>query len=141
MSLSKEAIEEFQQIYKQEFGEEIAEEKADQLGSSLIGLFKIIYRKIPEESGEELKKKEGIDVSSGYIIIQVRTSSNPLRNNLLPEANCHPFRCITTNSIILLWNHYGRYVQGTLLVGGAMIFSTMLRGKMLVSSKVTSLSL
>jgi len=57
MHLSKEAIEEFRQIYKQEFGEEISVEKADQLGTSLIDLFKIICKKIPEESGEELKKK------------------------------------------------------------------------------------
>jgi hypothetical protein len=58
MDLSKEAIEEFRQIYKQEFGEEISKEKADQLGTNLVDLFKIIYKKIPEGSDEEPKKKE-----------------------------------------------------------------------------------
>jgi hypothetical protein len=47
MALSKEAIEEFKKIYLEEFKEEISDAKAQELGESLISLFKIIYRPIP----------------------------------------------------------------------------------------------
>lgn len=48
MRLSKEAIEEFQEIWYEEFGGKISEEKAREKGESLISLFKIIYRPIPK---------------------------------------------------------------------------------------------
>ena len=41
MQLSKEAIEEFKQIYKEEFGEEISNQEAYEQGIRLITLFKI----------------------------------------------------------------------------------------------------
>ncbi len=50
MSLSKEAIKEFKEIYKHEFGEEISDDKAQELGQGLIALFKIICRPIPDDN-------------------------------------------------------------------------------------------
>ena len=52
MRLSKEAIKEFQEIWYEEFGERISEEKAQEMGENLISLFKIIYRPIPKEARE-----------------------------------------------------------------------------------------
>jgi hypothetical protein len=49
MGLSKEAIEEFRRIYHQEFGEEVSDRKARELGESLLSLFKMIYRPIPQD--------------------------------------------------------------------------------------------
>jgi len=58
MRLSKEAIEEFKEIYKREFGKTISDEKAQELGQNLISLFKIIYRPIPVD--KESKDEESV---------------------------------------------------------------------------------
>jgi hypothetical protein len=50
MKLSKKAIEEFKEIYLRQFGQEITNEEAQELGSNLIALFKIICRPIPEHT-------------------------------------------------------------------------------------------
>ena len=50
MRLSEKAIKEFKEIYKREFGETISDEKAQELGQSLLSLFKIIYRAIPSDT-------------------------------------------------------------------------------------------
>lgn len=55
MSLSQEAIDKYKQIYKKNFGEEISDEQAREEGESLISLFKVIYRPLPDTS------KEGIN--------------------------------------------------------------------------------
>jgi hypothetical protein len=47
MRLSKEAIEEFKEIYEKEFGKSISDEEAQEMGRNLLSLFKIIYRPIP----------------------------------------------------------------------------------------------
>ncbi len=47
--LNKQAIEEYQKIYKEEFGEEISEDEAIEQGERLIQLFKVIYKPIPEK--------------------------------------------------------------------------------------------
>lgn len=44
MQLSKETIEEFKQIYKEEFGEEISDQEAYELGSRLITLYKTLWQ-------------------------------------------------------------------------------------------------
>ena len=49
MRLSKEAIKEFKEIYYKEVGESISDEEAQEMGQSLISLFKIIYRPIPTD--------------------------------------------------------------------------------------------
>jgi hypothetical protein len=49
MQLSKEAIEEFKQIYKEEFGEEISDQEAMEKAVRLINLMRVIYRIIPAD--------------------------------------------------------------------------------------------
>jgi len=49
MQLSKQTIEEFKVIYKEEFGEKIDDKKAYELAANLLRLFKIIYRPIPKQ--------------------------------------------------------------------------------------------
>lgn len=44
MQLSRETIEEFRQIYKEEFGEEISDREAHELGSNLISLYKTLWQ-------------------------------------------------------------------------------------------------
>jgi hypothetical protein len=58
MALSKEAIKEFKEIYFKEFGEEISDQEAREEAESLISLFKIIYRPIPEEARQKYMPKE-----------------------------------------------------------------------------------
>ena len=45
-SISNEAIEEYQRIYKSEFGEDITFEEAKEQGNKLLRLFDIIYKPI-----------------------------------------------------------------------------------------------
>ncbi len=58
MGLSNEAIEEFKEIYSQEVGEEISNEKARELGENLLSLFKVIYRPISEKQKLARKPSE-----------------------------------------------------------------------------------
>jgi hypothetical protein len=60
MGLSKKAIEEFKRIYHQEFGEKASDDKARELGKSLVSLFKIIYQPIPQNR-EKSQRDKGID--------------------------------------------------------------------------------
>jgi aldehyde:ferredoxin oxidoreductase len=53
MQLSKEVIEEFKQIYKQEFGEEISDQEAMEKATRLINLMRIICKRIPEDKKDE----------------------------------------------------------------------------------------
>jgi len=46
MELSKEALEEFKIIYKEDFGEKISDDKALDLATRLVTLFKVIYKPI-----------------------------------------------------------------------------------------------
>jgi hypothetical protein len=50
MKLNKKAIDEFKEIYFREFGQQITDEEAQELGSKLISLVKIICRPIPEHT-------------------------------------------------------------------------------------------
>ncbi len=54
MRLSKEAIQEFKDIYNEEFKEEISDEEAQEMCESLLSLFKIIYRPIPEDKDNKI---------------------------------------------------------------------------------------
>ena len=60
--LSKEAIKEFQQLWKEEFGEEISEMEANLKGVELIELFQLIA---PKE--EDLIKEEKEDEGSNQL--------------------------------------------------------------------------
>jgi len=61
--LSKEAIDEFKAIYRKEFGEEISDAEAGELGESLILLFKVIYRPIPKGRRDRKEKGRGFSQS------------------------------------------------------------------------------
>jgi hypothetical protein len=50
--LSKEAVEEFKDIYREEFGEKISDEEAQEMGGNLLFLLDLIYRPIPGASKE-----------------------------------------------------------------------------------------
>ncbi len=46
--LSQKALDEFKEIYKSEFGEELSNEKTLELATRLMTLMKVIYRPIPK---------------------------------------------------------------------------------------------
>ena len=48
MRLSEKAIKEFKKIYYDEFGETISDKEAQEMGTNLLYLFRIIYRPVPE---------------------------------------------------------------------------------------------
>jgi hypothetical protein len=52
MRLSKKAIEELKDIYYREYGKEISDEEAQEMGQNLLSLFKVIYRPIPEDDNQ-----------------------------------------------------------------------------------------
>ncbi len=62
--ISETAIKEFKELYLAEFGEEISDEKAVELGTSLLTLFNHIYRKVKKEwLGEDSEKEENLSKS------------------------------------------------------------------------------
>jgi hypothetical protein len=48
MRLSQKAIDEFRTIYKKEFGEEITDDEAQEMGQGLLRILDIIYRPLPK---------------------------------------------------------------------------------------------
>ena len=56
--LSDQALKEFKEIWLKEFGEEISDERAVELGINLLNLFDHIYRPVPREWMEEILKIE-----------------------------------------------------------------------------------
>ena len=58
--LSEKALQEFKKIYLEEYGEEISDERATELGINLLTMFDNIYRPVKrewvKELYEELKK-------------------------------------------------------------------------------------
>lgn len=54
MELSKKAIEEFKEIYYQEFGEKLSDETARRVGEGLLELFSVIY---PSELLQNMKSR------------------------------------------------------------------------------------
>jgi hypothetical protein len=57
MRLSKESIEEFREIYQREFGKNISDEEAQEMGQNLLSLFKIVYRPIPSDDDDNQDAK------------------------------------------------------------------------------------
>ncbi len=55
MQLSKEAIEDYKKAFKEEFGEDLSDEEAMELGCDLLRLFQIIYRPIPLNKKKEFE--------------------------------------------------------------------------------------
>ena len=56
MPLSKEAVREFKEIYKKEFGEEISDQEALEKATNLLMLFNVIYRPIPKKDEKDFKR-------------------------------------------------------------------------------------
>lgn len=57
MSLTQKDIEELKEIYRQEFGEDISNEEAWEMGRSLIQIFSILAEPISEEAKKKSDKK------------------------------------------------------------------------------------
>ena len=55
--LSKEAIEEFKQIYKKVEGKDLSDAEALGMATSLINLMKAVYKPIPKEHEGEIKNR------------------------------------------------------------------------------------
>ncbi len=53
--ISKEALEEFKKIWKDEFSEDISDQKALDLAINLLTIFNVIYRPIKKEWFNELE--------------------------------------------------------------------------------------
>ena len=49
--LPPKAIEEFKEIYKQEFGEDLSDKEALEKATRVINLFQVIYKPIPKKRG------------------------------------------------------------------------------------------
>lgn len=56
MGLSQKAINDYQKIYKETFGEGISYEEAEKQGVNLLRLFRIIYRPIPKDWLKQIQK-------------------------------------------------------------------------------------
>jgi hypothetical protein len=48
--LSEEAIEDYRQIYKEEFGKEISFEEANKQGTNLVELYRLILKNSPKRN-------------------------------------------------------------------------------------------
>ena len=57
MRLSKEAVEEFKDIYYKRFGEKLSDEKAKELAERLVLLYKAVYYPFPEDNKQDKKRK------------------------------------------------------------------------------------
>ena len=55
--LSDKALQEFKEIWLEEIGEEISDERATELGINLLTLFQNIYRPVKKEWAERLVEK------------------------------------------------------------------------------------
>ena len=54
--ISDKALKEFQKIWKEEYGQEISDERAVELGINLLTMFDAIYRPIPKSWLKENEK-------------------------------------------------------------------------------------
>ena len=55
--LSEKALQEFKQLYLEEYGEEISDERATELGINLLTMFQNIYRPVKKEWSDKLVEK------------------------------------------------------------------------------------
>jgi len=58
--ISQAALQEFKKIWAEEFGEEISDEQATELGINLLTLFNYIYRPIKKEWLEEFSDDKNL---------------------------------------------------------------------------------
>lgn len=59
--LSQKALEEFKAIWKEQFDEEISNEKATEEAINLLTLMNAVYRPIKKDWLKELKKRDGLN--------------------------------------------------------------------------------
>lgn len=79
MALSKESIEEFKKIYKDEHGKDLTDQDAYEMGSRLVGLFDVLWKCSVEDSKrkQRLKKEpEGFPVEDTRSCAVCRQSIN-----------------------------------------------------------------
>jgi hypothetical protein len=57
MILPREAIEEFKQIYKKEFGEELSDQDATERATKLLDLYKVIYKSKLQKENDKIQKR------------------------------------------------------------------------------------
>ena len=53
MRLSKEALEEFKQIYKEEFGEDLTDAEAEEMATRVMRLYELLSRPLSSERKEK----------------------------------------------------------------------------------------
>ncbi len=100
--ISKEALDEFKIIWKQEIGEEISDEKATEEAANLLTLFNVIYRPIKKDWLKEFEnnlaekskmKKEAAKFLKGEILGNPSLSSQEIKDvddalaKILRESN------------------------------------------------------
>ena len=56
MTISKQAMQEFKQIYKAKSGKELSDKEAYEMAMNLLLAFKAVYRPIPKDKEKEFKK-------------------------------------------------------------------------------------
>jgi hypothetical protein len=83
MSLSKELVEKFQKIFKEQYGKEMSYEDAYESGSKLVGLFEILMKGQMEENRRNEKLKDNpkgfeLENSGGRQCSICRQSPDPL---------------------------------------------------------------
>ena len=61
--ISETALQEFKKLWLEEFGEEISDEQAMEVGSKLLSLFDHIYRPLKKSWLEEVSDKENLNKS------------------------------------------------------------------------------
>lgn len=54
LELSRESVDELKEIYKEDFGKELSDTEALEMGQRLVRLFQIIYRPFPGDAGRHL---------------------------------------------------------------------------------------
>jgi len=64
--LSEVSLQEFKKIYLEEFGENISDERALELGSSILSLFDKIYRPVKKEWSDTVYDKEKISSNQKF---------------------------------------------------------------------------
>lgn len=103
--LSDEAIEEYQKIYKKQFGKDISKEEARLQGENLIRLFKVVYKPIPLE-----KKMNNALSEAEYVRFLIEKSFKELLKNdlslLLFDVN---ERTITHKLAVYLEKYFPDY--------------------------------
>ena len=59
--LSDKALQEFKEIWLEEIGEEISDERAVELGINLLTMFDAVYRPVKKEWMDEILAEEGVE--------------------------------------------------------------------------------